>query len=128
MNPDAESRYRRIRQLAVLMDGAFRVPGTRWRFGLNSIAGLPPGAGDALLAIISLWIVWQAHELGLPRAKLTRMVGNVLVEAALGSIPILGDAMDVVWKANLRNLRIIDDHLNVSQSRDLTRAVHTKSR
>ena len=111
MNPEAVALYQRIRWLAVMMDGAFRVPGTRFRFGLNSVIGLPPGAGDTVLALVSLWIVWQAHELGLPRAKLVRMVSNVLIEAVLGSIPLLGDLMDVAWKANLRNLKIIDDHL-----------------
>ena len=93
------------------MDGVFRVPGTKFRFGLNSLIGLPPAGGDALLAIISLWIVWQASKLGIPRVKLARMLGNVLVEALLGSVPILGDLMDIAWKANLRNLKIIEDHL-----------------
>jgi hypothetical protein len=111
MNPEALAIYQRIRWLAVMMDGAFRVPGTRFRFGLNSVIGLPPGVGDGILALISLWIVWQASELGLPRVKLARMVGNVLIEGVLGSIPLLGDLMDVAWKANLRNLRIVEDHL-----------------
>jgi hypothetical protein len=112
MNSEAEARYRLIRRIAVLMNGAFRLPGTRFRFGLNSVVGLPPAAGDAVLAIVSLWIVWQASALGLPRTKLIRMVGNIMVEAVLGSVPVLGDLMDVAWKANLRNLKIIDDHLD----------------
>jgi hypothetical protein len=106
-----EARYRRLRHVAVLMDGLMRVPGTRFRFGLNSVIGLPPGAGDAMLAAISLWIVWQGSKLGLPREKIARMLGNVAIEAALGSVPVLGDLFDVVWKANLRNLAIIDRHL-----------------
>ena len=106
-----EARYRRLRHVAVLMDGLMRVPGTRFRFGLNSVIGLPPGAGDAMLAAISLWIVWQGSKLGLPREKIARMLGNVAIEAALGSVPVLGDLFDVVWKANLRNLAIIDKHL-----------------
>ena len=106
-----EARYRRLRHVAVLMDGVLRVPGTRFRFGLNSLIGLPPGAGDAMLAAISLWIVWQGSKLGLPREKIARMLGNVAIEAALGSVPVLGDLFDVVWKANLRNLAIIDKHL-----------------
>lgn len=106
-----ETRYRRLRHVAVLMDGLARVPGTRFRFGLNSLIGLPPGAGDAMLTAISLWIVWQGSKLGLPREKLVRMLGNVAIEAALGSIPVVGDLLDVAWKANLRNLAIIEEHL-----------------
>jgi len=109
--PALEARYRRLRQIAVLMDGFLRVPGTKFRFGLNSLIGLPPGAGDAMLAAISLWIVWQGSKLGLPREKIVRMLVNVAVEAALGSIPVLGDLFDVIWKANLRNLAIIEAHL-----------------
>jgi hypothetical protein len=93
------------------MDGLVRVPGTKFRLGLNSLIGLPPGAGDAMLTAISLWIVWEAARLGLPRAKVARMLGNVAVETALGTVPVLGDLLDVVWKANLRNLAIIEDHL-----------------
>jgi len=107
----AESRYRRLRHVAVLMDGIARIPGTRFRLGLNSLIGLPPGAGDVMLTAISLWIVWEGSRLGLPRGKIARMVGNVAVEAALGSVPVLGDVFDMVWKANLRNLAIIDRHL-----------------
>ena len=94
------------------MDGILRVPGTRFRLGLNSLIGLPPGAGDAVLTAISLWIVWEGSKLGLPRHKITQMLVNVAVEAALGSVPVLGDIFDVVWKANLRNLAIIDEHLD----------------
>ena len=111
----AESRYRRLRHVAVLMDGIMRIPGTRFRLGLNSLIGLPPGAGDAMLTAISLWIVWEASRLGLPRHKIARMLGNVAVEAALGTVPVLGDVLDVVWKANLRNLAIIDRHLDASR-------------
>jgi hypothetical protein len=106
-----ESRYRRLRHVAVLMDGVLRVPGTRFRFGLNSLIGLPPGAGDTMLTAISLWIVWQGSKLGLPREKILRMLGNVAIEAALGSVPVVGDLFDIMWKANLRNLAIIERHL-----------------
>lgn len=107
-----EARYRKLRRVAVLMDGMVPVPGTRFRFGLNSLIGLPPGAGDAMLTAISLWIVWEATRLGLPREKIVRMLGNVAIETALGSVPVLGDLFDVVWKANLRNLAIIEEHVD----------------
>ena len=107
---DVQHRLGRLRRLAWLLDGAARIPGTRFRFGLNSLIGLAPGIGDTVLASISLWIVWEARALGVPPHKLTRMLANVGIEAAMGAIPLLGDAMDVVFKANLRNIAIIDEH------------------
>jgi len=109
------AKIRRLRRLAWLIDAAGRVPGTRFRFGLNSLLGLAPGAGDAVLALISLYIVYEAMRLGVPRAKLARMLVNVAVEAGLGATPLLGDLLDVVWKANLRNLDIIDEHFGLDR-------------
>ena len=108
---DAAARLARIKRLAWLVDAAFVLPGTRFRFGLNSLIGLLPGGGDALLGVISLYIVHQAHALGVPRHKLMRMLGNVAVEVVGGSVPVLGDLFDVALKANLRNIRVIEDHL-----------------
>lgn len=107
---DLQHRLGRLRRLAWLLDGAARIPGTKFRFGLNSLIGLAPGVGDTVLAGISLWIVWEARTLGVPTHKLARMLGNVGIEAAMGAIPLLGDAMDVMFKANLRNIAIIDEH------------------
>jgi hypothetical protein len=104
------ARIERLRRLAWLIDAAGRVPGTRFRFGLNSVIGLAPGAGDAVLTLISLYIVWEAARLGLPRRKIPRMLINVGIEAGLGAFPVVGDLLDVVWKANLRNVAIIDEH------------------
>ena len=107
----------RLRRLAWVIDAAGRVPGTRFRFGLNSLIGLAPWAGDAVLTLISLYIVYEAVQLGLPRAKINRMLRNVGIEAALGTIPLVGDLLDVVWKANLRNVDIIDEHFGLLRSR-----------
>jgi Domain of unknown function (DUF4112) len=97
-------KIERLRRLAWLIDAAGRLPGTRFRFGLNSVIGLAPGAGDAVLTLISLYIVYEAARLGLPRARISRMLANVAVEAGLGVVTLLGDLLDVVWKANLRNV------------------------
>ena len=110
-------KIERLRRLAWLIDAIGRVPGTRFRFGLNTVIGLAPGAGDAFLTLISLFIVFEAMQLGLPRRKIIRMLGNVAVEAALGTLPLLGDLLDVVWKANLRNLAIIDEHFGMVSAR-----------
>jgi len=107
---DVAARLRALRRIAWLIDGAFRLPGTRFRFGLNSLIGFTPIAGDAALAAISLYIVNEARLLGVPREKLARMLGNVALEAAMGAVPVLGDLMDVAFKANLRNLAIIEEH------------------
>jgi hypothetical protein len=108
---DPAARLTRLRRLAWLIDGAFGLPGTRFRFGLNSVIGLLPVGGDAVLGVLSLYIIYEAAQLGLPRHKLVRMAANVGIEVLGGSVPIIGDLFDMALKANLRNLRIIDDHL-----------------
>lgn len=115
--PTPLARIARLRRLAWIMDGLGRIPGTRLRFGLNGVIGLAPWAGDALLAAISLYIVFEAARLGLPRAKIVRMLLNVGIEAALGAVPILGDLLDVAWKANLRNVDIVDAHFGMLRGR-----------
>ncbi len=114
---DHTARLARIRRVAWLVDAAFALPGTRFRFGLNSVIGLLPVGGDAVLGLISLYIVHQAHRLGVPPAKLARMVGNVAIEVVGGSVPLLGDLFDVALKANLRNIAIIEEHLGIRRPR-----------
>jgi len=111
---DAAVRLTRLRRLAWLIDGAFVLPGTRFRFGLNSVIGLLPVGGDAVLGALSLYIIYEAAKLGLPKHKLARMLANVGIEVLGGSVPILGDLFDMALKANLRNLAIIEDHLRTS--------------
>ncbi len=108
-----EARLVRLRRLAWLIDGAFRLPFTRFRFGLNSLIGLTPAAGDVFLAAVSLYIVNEARLLGVPTPLLVTMIRNVAIEAIGGAVPIVGDLFDVAFKANLRNLAIIEQHLGV---------------
>ena len=110
------ARLGRLRRLAWLLDGAMRVPFTRFRFGLNGVLGLAPWAGDAVLTLFSLYIVYEAHAMGLPRPVLARMLGNVALEAAGGAIPVLGNVFDVAFKANLRNLALIDAHVRQARA------------
>ena len=107
------AKIQRLRRLAWLIDAAARVPGTRFRFGLNSVIGVAPAVGDALLTLISLYFVYEGIRLGLPRHKIMRMLWNVAIEAVLGIVPLFGDLFDVVWKANLRNVDIIDKHFGM---------------
>jgi hypothetical protein len=111
--PSREDSLARITLLAQVMDSAFFIPGLNRRIGLDSIIGLVPGVGDAISAALSSYIIWEAHQLGLPRWKIARMIGNVAIDTAVGAIPLAGDLFDVYFKANMRNLRIIHDHLGV---------------
>ena len=106
-------RLRRLNNLARLLDTAVRVPGTGIRFGADSLLGLLPVIGDASGAIIGLAIVNEGRRLGVPSDKLARMLTNIAVDAAVGSVPLLGDAFDVYFKAHKRNVGIILDHFDV---------------
>ncbi len=101
----------RITLVAKLMDSAFLIPGLNRRVGLDAVLGLVPGVGDALSAALASYIIWEARQLGLPRWKIARMIGNVAADTAIGAIPFAGDVFDVFFKANERNLRIIHEHL-----------------
>ncbi len=113
---DRDARLARLRRLAWLIDGVFRLPGTGFRFGLNSMIGLLPVGGDAVLGMISLYIIYEAAQLGIPRPKLLKMGANVALEVIGGVVPIVGDLFDMALKANLRNLRIIEDHVRPARS------------
>ena len=108
---DALARLKRLRRLAWLIDGVFRLPGTRFRFGLNSVVGLVPVGGDAVLGALSLYIIYEAAQLGVPGPQLARMFANVALEVVGGSVPVLGDVFDMALKANLRNLAIVEQHV-----------------
>lgn len=101
----------KLSRLAWLMDSSFRIPGTQIRFGLDGLIGLIPGIGDALGAIISSHILTQAAHLGVPKPILLKMAFNIGFDAVLGIIPVLGDVSDFVWKANQRNVKLLNDYL-----------------
>jgi hypothetical protein len=105
----------RITALATLMDNAFVIPGINRRIGLDAIIGLVPGIGDAISAVISAYIIWEARQLGLPRWKIARMVANVALDTAIGAVPFAGDMFDAAFKSNMRNLRIIQNHLGIKR-------------
>jgi len=113
--PHAE-RIARLNRLCWWLDQALIVPGTGWRFGLDGLIGLVPVVGDVAGAALGAWIVWEARQLGASRTTLLRMGGNLLLDAALGSIPLLGDLADFGFKANRRNLHLLQRHLSRSRS------------
>jgi hypothetical protein len=90
------------------LDDGLRIPGTNLRFGLDAVVGfLFPAAGDALSVVSALSLFWLAYQQGLPRSVLLRMALNVGLDALIGAVPFLGDAFDLVWKANRKNLELI---------------------
>jgi len=100
-----------VSKFAYWLDAGIRVPGTNLRFGLDPILGLIPGAGDAAGAVLAAWILVEAVRLGASRATLLRMAGNVALDALVGAVPVLGDIFDFAWKANLRNVALLERHL-----------------
>jgi hypothetical protein len=112
---DAASRLARLRRVAWLLDAQFRLPGTRFRFGVNSLFGLSPVAGDVALGLVSLYLIWEAKRLGAPNALLGQMLLNVGIEVAGGAVPVLGDLFDMAFKANLRNLDLLERWLRGSR-------------
>jgi len=100
-----------LRRLAVLLDEAFRVPGTSFRFGIDGIIGLVPGLSDVLAGLLSLIIPLAGWIRGVPYVTLVRMAANLGIGVLVGSIPLFGDIFDVVWKANRRNYRLLCRHL-----------------
>lgn len=104
-------QLRAARALSVLLDTALRIPGTRIRFGLDPMLGLVPGLGDVAGAAMAGYVVILASRLGAPTPVLLRMLANVGVDTVLGAVPFLGDAFDVAWKANVRNLVLLDRYM-----------------
>jgi hypothetical protein len=109
---DAHSVLRRLERLAVVLDSAIVIPGTRFRFGADAILGLFPGGGDVVGAALAGYVIVEAARLGVPGAALARMIGNVIVDTVLGAVPVAGDLFDAYWKANLRNIAILREHVN----------------
>ncbi len=105
----------RLQRVAGLLDNAFRLPGTSWRVGWDSLLGVIPGVGDVLTAGVSLWIVGQARRLGAPRRLQVRMLGRLAADTLLGSVPLVGDLFDAGYKANVRNVKQLQQWLDSRQ-------------
>jgi hypothetical protein len=101
----------RLRSLTRLLDSAFQIPGTRYRIGLDAVVGVVPGIGDVIGALFSAFIVYQSARMGVSTATLVRMMGNVALDTIVGEVPLLGDLFDAGWKANTRNLALLEGHL-----------------
>ena len=106
-----EAAVRRMRLVANLLDDSIRVPGTDFRVGIDPILGILPGAGDAMAAAMSVYIVLESARLGVPFMTLLQMMANVTLDFAIGSVPVIGPLFDAAWKANQKNVELAVEHL-----------------
>ena len=111
LDTDAQKSMARLEALALLMDGAFVLPGTTIRFGLDGIIGLVPVAGDMIAGLVSTYLIWEARQLGAPTWLIVRMLANAFLDTTIGSIPVVGDAFDVLFRANMKNMALLRRHL-----------------
>ncbi|KON81721.1 DUF4112 domain-containing protein [Azoarcus sp. PA01] len=121
---DAARTREKLRALAWLLDSSIRLPGG-FRIGVEALIGLVPFLGDAVGVLLSGYIVREAARLGVPRGVLLRMIGNVAIEGLVGLVPILGDVFDAAWKANQRNVQLLERHFDdpVASTRSSRRLV-----
>jgi Domain of unknown function (DUF4112) len=109
---DPLSVRRRIEALEQLLEGMIHIPGLNRKVGLDALLGLIPVAGDAIAAVLGLYMVWEARNLGMPKWQLWRMAGNVGFDTLVGAVPLAGDLFDFLYRSNTRNLKIIKKHLD----------------
>jgi hypothetical protein len=107
-----EQRLKRLEAAAKLLDVAFILPGTNIRYGIDGLIGLIPVVGDIIATALSLWLVREARALGAPWHVTARMLGNVAFQGVVGTVPIAGDAIDVLFRANMRNARLLRNWLD----------------
>lgn len=112
MGADPQSVRQRVETLEILLERSFRIPGINYPVGLDAIIGLVPVLGDLVTTAMGAYLVWEARNLGMPKWKLWRMAGNVAFDTAIGAVPVVGDAADLLFRSNTRNLRIIKRHLD----------------
>ncbi|WP_424014644.1 DUF4112 domain-containing protein [Halorubrum xinjiangense] len=111
--PDSVDRaaIKRVQFVAYVLDEGVRVPGIGYRIGIDPLLGILPGAGDVLTGGISLYVVVEAARLGVSYTTLLKMIANISVDVVVGTVPLVGDLFDVVWKANTRNFELVLEEL-----------------
>jgi hypothetical protein len=108
-NPSIKAEH--LERLAWILDSAIRVPGTNYRIGIDGLIGLLPGFGDLVGALLSSYIIAGAAQLGVPSVVLIRMALNIAIESIVGVVPVLGDVFDFAWKANRRNVDLLNHYM-----------------
>lgn len=111
------TKVNNLRRLSQLLDNAIPIPGTNYRIGIDPILGLLPGGGDTMAGALGAYIVVEAARMGLPRKVVGQMVGNLVFDSVIGTVPVLGDLFDVGWKANVRNIALLEKHLDITSNK-----------
>ncbi len=111
LDPRRRAALHRIERLGHWLDDRYRLPGTRFRLGLDGIIGLIPGLGDAVTSALSAYLIYEAWRLGASGWTLARMLGNLGFDGLVGVVPVVGDLLDIGFKSNRRNLRLLHRHL-----------------
>lgn len=106
-----QATLRRTRVVARILDESVRVPGTNFRIGIDPVLGILPVSGDIVAALSSFYIVLEAARVGVPPRTLGLMGLNIAVDLVVGSIPVLGTLFDAVWKANVRNVALLEEQI-----------------
>lgn len=109
---DAASVRARVTAMEKLLERSFVIPGVNMPIGLDALVGLVPVLGEIVTTAMGAYIIWEARNLGLPKWKLARMGANVLFDTLIGAIPVVGDAADIVFRSNTKNLKIILKHID----------------
>ena len=110
-----DAEIRRLEAIADWLDSKFVIPGTKLRFGLDFVLGILPGVGDGVAAVPAAYLILEAQRLGAPPALLMRMGFNVLLDLAVGAIPLVGDLFDFGFKANRRNIALLKQYLGIDE-------------
>lgn len=112
---DARQReLERLRHLAYLLDNAFRIPVIDYRIGIEPIVGLVPVVGDAIGYLLAAYLIWRARRFGAPDSMIVTMLANATLDFFVGSIPVVGDIFDFLYKPNARNMRMLERWLSES--------------
>ena len=107
-SPQIPHNLQKAQRLANTMDSAFRIPGIGYRIGLDGIIGLIPGIGDVITVAIAARIVHLGHKMGMPKALISKMLRNIVLDFLLGAVPLVGDVADFFFKANKRNVKAME--------------------
>lgn len=113
---DIDSTHARVEALSRIMDSAVRIPGTQITVGLDALIGVVPVAGNIVTTLISSYIILESRRLGVSKLTLLRMLGNVGLDSLISAVPIAGNIGDVFFKANRRNLALLQRHIQARRS------------
>jgi hypothetical protein len=123
-----DDAVRRMEMVAKLLDSAFVVPGTSQRVGIDAIIGMVPGIGDVVTTVLSSYVIWEARNLGLSRWALGRMLANLAIHASVGTIPVVGDVFDALFRVNQRNMKIVNAELRNGKNARVVRPTRMVAR